>query len=132
MVASAGRSVRAPGGGARGALGRYGEQVAVAHLEAAGWAVLDRNWRCRWGELDVVARDGDCLVGVEVKTRRSTSCGHPLESLTPVRVARLRRLLALWLAAHDERAVHVRLDAVAVLRPASGPALVEHVRGIGA
>jgi putative endonuclease len=112
-------------------VGRYGERVAAEHLQAAGLVVLDRNWRCRWGELDLVARDGDCLVGVEVKTRRSTSAGSPLEAITPVKVARLRRLLGMWLAEHEVRAREVRLDAVAVLRPPTGPALVEHLRGIG-
>lgn len=116
--------------GVRGAVGAYGEQVAVEHLLGQGWVVLDRNWRCRFGELDVVARDGACLVAVEVKTRRSDACGHPLESITRARVARLRRLVGHWLAAHDEHAGQVRLDAVAVLRPPSGPAVVEHVRGI--
>ncbi|SDQ76124.1 YraN family protein [Quadrisphaera sp. DSM 44207] len=115
----------------RAAVGRYGERVAAEHLRGAGLVVLDRNWRCRWGELDLVARDGDCLVGVEVKTRRSTACGSPLEAITPAKVARLRRLLGAWLAEHPVRPAALRLDAVAVLRPPSGPALVEHVRGIG-
>lgn len=117
--------------GTRGAVGAYGERMAVEHLLGLGWVVLDRNWRCRWGELDVVARDGDCLVAVEVKTRRSATCGHPLEALTPVKVRRLRQLMAHWLAEHDEHAREVRLDAVAVLRPGTGPAVVQHVRGVG-
>ena len=118
-------------GAARQAVGRYGEQVAAAHLQQAGLVVLDRNWRCRWGELDLVVREGSCLVGVEVKTRRSLACGSPLEAITPVKVARLRRLLGLWVDEHGVRPAGLRLDAVAVLRPPSGPALVEHVRGIG-
>lgn len=116
--------------GVRGAVGAYGERVAVQHLLGLGYEVLDRNWRCRFGELDVVARDGTALVAVEVKTRRSLVCGHPLESLTPVKVRRLRQLMAHWLAEHDEHAREVRLDAVAVLRPPTGPARVEHVRGV--
>jgi len=116
--------------GVSGAVGAYGERVAVEHLLAQGFVVLDRNWRCRWGELDIVARDGDALVAVEVKTRRSAVCGHPLESLTPVKVRRLRQLMAHWLAEHDEHSADVRLDAVAVLRPATGPAVVQHLRGI--
>lgn len=117
--------------GARLAVGRYGERVAAEHLRAAGLVVLDRNWRCRWGELDLVVRDGDCLVGVEVKTRRSLAAGSPLAAITPTKVARLRRLLGCWLDEHPVRARELRLDAVAVLRPPSGPAVVEHVRGIG-
>jgi putative endonuclease len=124
-----GRAQGQPGTSA--AVGRYGERVAAEHLQAAGLAVLDRNWRCRWGELDLVVRDGGCLVGVEVKTRRSTAAGSPLEAITPAKVARLRRLLGCWLEEHPVGARDVRLDAVAVLCPPSGPPVVEHVRGIG-
>jgi putative endonuclease len=131
VVVVTGEEQRRGARGARAAVGRYGEQVAAAHLQQAGLVVLDRNWRCRWGELDLVVRDGDCLVGVEVKTRRSAVAGTPLEAITPAKVARLRRLLGLWLAEHPVRPRDLRLDAVAVLRPASGPALVQHVRGIG-
>ncbi|MFP5333718.1 MAG: YraN family protein [Actinomycetes bacterium] len=117
---------------AKDALGRYGERVAVRHLEDAGYAVLARNWRCRHGELDVVAAHGGCLVAVEVKTRRSTAAGHPLEAVTPLKVARLRRLVAVWLAEHPGgRWRDVRIDVVAVLRPARGAAVVEHLRGVG-
>ena len=112
------------------AVGRYGEQVAVEHLLAFGWEVLDRNWRCRHGELDVVARDGRSLVFVEVKTRRSVVCGHPAEAVTPAKLVRLRQLAAAWLAAHGEHAPAVRIDVVAIVRPASGPALVDHLRGV--
>jgi putative endonuclease len=112
------------------AVGRYGERVAVAHLEQAGMVVLDRNWRCRHGELDVVALDGRCLVAVEVKTRRSTAFGHPVEAVTRAKLSRLRRLVAQWLADHDVRVDTVRIDVVAVMRPRSGPALVDHRRAV--
>jgi putative endonuclease len=61
--------------------GKYGERVAAQHLEAAGFEVLDRNWRCPQGELDIVARDGAALVFVEVKTRSSTKFGEPAEAV---------------------------------------------------
>lgn len=115
---------------AKDAVGRYGEQVASVFLESAGFELLERNWRCPTGEVDIVARDGDCLVVVEVKTRRGTSCGHPLESVTAAKVARLRRLAAAWLACHEGHPASVRVDVVAVLRPLRGPALVEHLRGV--
>ena len=73
-------------------LGRRGEQLAVDHLEARGMRVIERNWRCRLGEIDLVARDGDDTVFVEVKTRTTADYGHPFESITPVKLARLRRL----------------------------------------
>ena len=115
---------------AKDALGAYGERVAVAHLQAAGMIVLERNWRCRGGELDIVARDGDVLVICEVKTRSSTDRGHPLEAVTPRKAARLRRLAAAWMLARDVHPGEVRIDLVGVLRPRRGAAVVEHVRGV--
>lgn len=112
------------------AVGAYGERVAAAHLVAAGMVVLERNWRCPAGEIDIVARDGDVLVFCEVKTRTSVAFGSPLEAVTPRKAARLRRLAAAWMR---ERALHVpevRIDLVGVLRPRRGPAQVEHVRGV--
>lgn len=112
------------------AVGRYGEKVAVDRLQRGGMVILDRNWRCSEGELDVVARDGDALVAVEVKTRRSLGSGHPFEAVTPVKAARLRRLVARWLTEHDLRVGEVRVDVVAVVCPPRGPAVVEHLRGV--
>ena len=78
------------------ALGRSGEDLAVDHLEAQGYTILDRNWRCSIGEVDIVAREGATTVVVEVKTRSGSGFGHPLEAITPVKLARLRRLAAAW------------------------------------
>ena len=116
---------------ATAAVGRYGEKVAVDHLQRAGFVVLDRNWRCALGELDIVARDQGCVVAVEVKTRRSLRFGHPVEAVTARKLARLRRLTALWLREHDVHASLVRVDVMAVVVPGSGPAQVEHLRGVG-
>jgi putative endonuclease len=99
--------------------------------------VLARNWRCREGEIDIVARDGDVLVVCEVKTRRDVAFGTPLEAVTPAKAARLRRLTARWLAATREaRAAggaggfaDIRFDVVAVLLPRAGAPIVEHLRG---
>jgi putative endonuclease len=110
-------------------VGAYGERVAVAALEEAGYAVLDRNWRCRAGELDVVAARGGVVVFVEVKCRRSATYGPPALAVTVVKAQRLRAAAAAWLAAHDLTEAEVRFDVIAVLRPASGPAVVEHIEG---
>lgn len=113
-------------------LGAYGEALAERHLAAAGMVLLDRNWRCDAGEIDLVLRDGHTLVICEVKTRSSDRFGSPHEAVTPVKAQRLRRLAARWLAVHDNvRPQDVRVDMVAVLRPRRGPSVVEHVRGIG-
>ena len=115
----------------RRALGSYGERLAARYLEEQGLRVIDRNWRCAHGELDLVARDGDCLVFCEVKTRRSVRFGDPVEAVTRVKASRLRRLAAAWLRSHDEHGGRVRIDVVAILRPSSGPAVVRHVVGVG-
>src|SRR5262245_43816575 len=80
------------------ALGRHGEQVAVQHIEAAGLRVLTRNWRCREGELDIVAHDGSVLVFVEVKTRSSLAFGAPAEAVGAAKAARIRQLALRWIA----------------------------------
>jgi putative endonuclease len=115
---------------AKDAVGRYGEDVAARHLTELGYQLLQRNWRCDLGEIDIVARDGDCLVVCEVKTRRTTTFGHPVEAVTARKAARLRRLAARWLEETGLRPPHVRIDVVAVLRPLTGPAQVEHLRAV--
>jgi putative endonuclease len=111
------------------ALGAYGERVAAAHLVDAGMAIVERNWRCDIGEIDILARDGDTLVVCEVKTRRGTEYGTPLEKVTRDKSERLRRLAARWMALNDVHPGDVRIDLVAVVRPPRGRAEVEHVRG---
>ena len=115
---------------AKDAVGRYGENVAAAHVAAEGWRVLDRNWRATGGELDIVALDGDVLVVVEVKTRSGDGFGHPAEAVTAVKLARLRRLTGQWLASHDARPASVRIDVIAVRTARAGAARVEHLRGV--
>jgi putative endonuclease len=114
-----------------GALGAYGERVAARHLVEAGLVVLDRNWRCTSGEIDLVLRDGDELVFCEVKTRSGTAYGHPLEAVDDVKTERLVRLAALWMEAHHVVAPRIRFDMVGVLRSDRGRAQVEPVRGLG-
>ena len=116
------------------AVGRYGEQLAADHLDSAGLVVLARNWRCREGELDIVARDGDQLVFVEVKTRSSLAFGAPAEAVDRVKAARIRKLALRWIAEARTRDAgifwsSVRFDVVSVLRSRSGPAQVTRVTG---
>ena len=115
---------------ARQALGAYGERVAARHLAERGLVVLDRNWRCPEGELDLVLRDGEVLVAAEVKTRRGDSCGTPHEAVDSVRLERLHRLVWRWAEEHDVHPDEVRVDLVAVQRPRRGAAVVEHVTGL--
>ncbi|WP_165989709.1 YraN family protein [Streptomyces sp. YIM 98790] len=130
------------------ALGRYGERLAVRRLGEAGLTVLDRNWRCAEGELDIVAREdappggsrggpvpGPVVVVCEVKTRRAGGPQHPMAGVTPEKAERLRRLAERWLAerwlpAHGTPPPGgVRIDLIGVLLPDRGPAVVQHARG---
>jgi putative endonuclease len=113
----------------RQALGRYGEQVAVARLIEDGMVILERNWRCPEGEVDVVARDGSTLVMCEVKTRRAGGSVPPEEAVTAAKADRLRRLADCWLRDHDVRPPAVRIDVLTVWQPERGAAVVDHVRG---
>ncbi|WP_405776697.1 YraN family protein [Streptomyces sp. NBC_00859] len=116
---------------ARGALGRYGEGLAARTLAGAGMTVVERNWRCRSGEIDIVARDGDALVVCEVKTRREGSFEHPMAAVTPVKADRLRRLAGCWIAENGGAPPGgVRIDLIGVLLPRRGAPLVEHARGV--
>jgi putative endonuclease len=114
----------------RQAMGRYGEDVAERYLIGQGMVVLDRNWRCPDGEIDLVLRDGPVLVVAEVKTRYDDSFGSPHEAITVAKSKRLQRLAFRWLAEHPIRPAELRFDLVAIRQPGHGAAQVEHVRGI--
>ena len=116
---------------AKDELGRRGEQAAVEYLEQAGLRILDRNWRCAEGEIDIVAAERQVLVICEVKTRSSTRYGSPLEAISRSKRARLRRLAIRWLVAHGVLFDEVRIDAIGLIRDESGHFQIEHVRGVG-
>lgn len=112
------------------ALGQYGEAVAARYLERNGWMVLGRNWRCDIGELDVIAQRDDVIAICEVKTRRSTRFGTPLEAVTPDKLKRLRRLAGRWLAQHRAYASTVRIDVITVLVDDAGLSQVQHIEAV--
>ncbi len=117
---------------ARQALGGYGERLAARELTRDGAMVLlAHNWRSTTGEIDLLLREGDVLVVCEVKTRTSDACGTPHEAVGAEKVARLRRVAEEWVTCHAAEPAEIRVDLVAVLRAPKGPAVVEHVRGIG-
>lgn len=99
----------------RNELGARGEQVAVDHLLSLGLHILQRNWRCRYGELDVIAADGPgTVVFVEVKTRTGDAFGGVEQAVTPAKLRRLRRLAGLWLAGQPAGWAQIRIDVVGV------------------
>lgn len=116
-------------------VGHRGEDLAVAELERRGMRVLARNWRCRLGEIDIIAVEGEgtrqTIVFCEVKCRSGLGFGDPLEAITYSKLRRLRQLSAEWLAEHGPPAAGIRLDAIGVLLRSGAEPVVNHVRGIG-
>ncbi len=111
-----------------------GENAAVGHLVGLGWTILDRNWRCSAGELDIVAlQPGDqpVVVFCEVKCRRGLGYGPPLEAITEAKVLKLREVALHWLRGRQRPVAHVRFDGIGVLLSSGDPPAISHVRGIG-
>jgi putative endonuclease len=116
----------------RNELGALGEQVAVEHLRSLGLRIVARNWRCRYGELDVIAADGDeTVVFVEVKTRTGDGFGGLEQAVTPQKLRRIRRLAGIWLAGQDLRWPRLRIDVVRVRVGRRRTPEVTHLCGVG-
>jgi putative endonuclease len=111
---------------AKDELGRRGEDLAADYLRQQGLVVLSRNWRCRFGEVDLVATDRSQLVVCEVKTRSGTRFGAPAEAVTARKAARIRRVTHAWLAANQVCWVEIRFDVLAVLAEPGRPVVVQH------
>ncbi|QUR66930.1 YraN family protein [Mycobacterium spongiae] len=117
----------------RAQLGTMGEGLAVEHLEGMGLRILNRNWRCRYGEIDVIACDASTrtVVFVEVKTRTGDGFGGLAHAVTERKVRTLRRLAALWLSDQDQSWAAVRIDVIGVRVGRRRDPEIIHVRGIG-
>lgn len=96
------------------ALGDLGERLACDALAKRGYILVERNWRCAEGEVDIIARDGAVWVFAEIKTRRGCNAGLPEDGLTPHKAERLVRLAQAYLAAHDLYEVDWRIDFVGI------------------
>jgi len=117
----------------RAEIGALGERLAVDHLTSQGLVVLDRNWRCRFGELDIIAAEKATrtVVFVEVKTRTGDGFGGIAEAVTPDKVRRLRRLAGLWLAAQDGSWAAVRIDVIGVRIGRQRSPQITQLQGVG-
>ena len=112
------------------ALGAHGEDLAVQYLTDIGMQIVCRNWRCRYGEIDVIALDDRTIVVVEVKTRSGRGYGGPIEAVTWDKQRRLRRLATLWLAEQGGPWVDVRFDVVAIVIERGADPSIEHRAGV--
>lgn len=112
-------------------LGRFGEEIAALHLGQDGMTVIDRNWRCQQGELDLIAREKrGTVVFCEVKTRRTERHGTPFEAVNEAKARRIRRLAAEWLREHPGSGERLRFDVIGVVVPADGPVQLRHRREV--
>lgn len=111
-------------------LGRLGENLAHAYLKRSGWLVLDRNWRCRSGELDIVALDGSELVICEVRTRQGHRSGTALESVDHRKLRRLRLLAGEWVRRRGARPRSMRIDVIGIQVGSDGRHDITHLRGV--
>jgi len=109
--------------------GRRGEELAARHLEARGWTILARNHRFGHKEVDLIARKGDVVAFVEVKTRTGPGFGHPLEAITWRKRREVGAVARAWLRAHPQPGLRLRFDAVAVFMEPGRRPRVEHVKG---
>ncbi len=108
--------------------GDAGERAAVRYLKASGLKVLARQSRDRIGEIDVIALDGECIVFVEVKTRRTDARGRPAEAVTAVKQRQLTRAALAWLKRRQLLDRPTRFDVVAILWAENGQPVIEHIR----
>lgn len=111
-------------------VGIKGEEIALSFLYSLGYFLLEKNFRCRFGEIDLIMKDEDVIVFVEVKTRRNLLFGLPQESVHPAKQAKIRRLAQYYLASKRMKDSPLRFDVMAVVFSRKGKPIVEHLKGV--
>lgn len=111
-------------------VGESGERLAERWLTDRGMVLVERNWRCSDGEVDLILTDGEAVVICEVKTRTSAAFGQPVEAITRAKLLRLRRLAARWAREHPGHG-RLRIDVVGLLGHPDGTYAVTHLEGVG-
>src|ERR1035437_8765027 len=109
-------------------LGQRGEEIAVAYLKGQKFTIIARNYRCKSGEVDIVARDGKTFVFVEVKARRSLSFGPPQLAVTPFKQRQISKAALTWLAKNRLHDAGARFDVIAILLRDHEVPEIEHFR----
>lgn len=112
----------------RNKLGTRGEELAVRALKKNGYHILERNFRCRSGEIDIIAQDGKTLVFIEVKTRNSTEFGHPVEAVTSKKQYRISKTALHYLSRHDLFDRDARFDVISVLTSGDNKPVIDIIR----
>jgi len=111
-------------------IGDMGEEKAVQYLKKQGYKILDRNYRCRFGEIDIIAKYKDYIVFIEVKTRRDISYGTPVESINKLKINRILKTLNFYLTQNRIYDSNIRVDAVEVYMKGSKNISINHIENI--
>lgn len=109
-------------------VGERGESIAAAYLRGQKFVIVERNFRCKAGEVDIIARDGKTLVFVEVKARRTLSFGPPQASVTPFKQRQISKAALIWLAKNRLHEASARFDVIAILLREHEVPEIEHIR----
>lgn len=109
-------------------LGEMGELIAVTFLQGLKYAIIERNYRCKCGEIDIIARDGRTLVFVEVKTRRTVAFGVPQLAVTPFKQRQVSKAALTWLAQKKLHNANARFDVVAIIQGQHGGPDIDHIK----
>lgn len=107
-------------------IGKVGEQLAVDYLKKNGYHIITTNWRCKWGEIDIIAYDGHETVFVEVKTRRANTTESAFENITPAKMQKV--IHSVYLYADQNQVLAWRIDAIGILLSAKSSPQIEHVQ----
>ncbi|MEM9950996.1 MAG: YraN family protein [Chloroflexota bacterium] len=111
-------------------IGAEGEALAIAHLKAKDYHIVEQNWHCQRGEIDIVARDGEVWVFCEVKTRRASSTQSALVNITAKKQEKMILAAQEYLHEHQLEDVIWRIDAIAVALPTNSEPIIDHVEDV--
>jgi putative endonuclease len=109
-------------------LGEVGESIAVTFLKGQRFTIVERNFRCKCGEIDIIARDGKTFVFVEVKTRRNEAFGPPQASVTVFKQRQISKAALTWLAKKNLHEASARFDVIAILQRDHAVPVIEHIK----
>jgi len=109
-------------------VGSRGEELAAAFLERNGFALVERNFRCKGGEIDIIAKDGSTMVFIEVKSRKTLTYGVPQLAVTPFKQRQISKAALTWLARNHKHDSHARFDVIAILLENDYSHQIEHIK----
>lgn len=109
--------------------GNIGEDIAVKYLSSLGYEIIERNWHfSTFGEIDIIAKEKNILIFVEVKTRKSLSFGHPFEAINEKKIIQIKKIANAYMVENKQKYQNCRIDGISVLL--TKPPKIEHIKNI--